>query len=55
MTFIALRKDGHQGAGIHRHTIHCDSPKPLTCFLLVLRSFGNPFAQSIKPAALKAS
>jgi len=55
MTYVALRQDGDEGAGVHEHAIHFDSPKPLKYFLFVLRSFGAPFAQPIKPAALKTS
>ena len=55
MTYVALRQDGNEGTSVHEHAIHFDSPKPLKYFLLVLRSFGAPFAQPIKPAALKTS
>jgi len=55
MAYVALRQDGDEGASVHEHAIHFDSPKPLKYFLFVLRSFGAPFAQPIKPAALKTS
>ena len=34
MTDVALQQDGDEGASVHEHAIHFDSPKPLKYFLV---------------------
>src|SRR5260370_37310922 len=55
MPFVALRQDGNQRPGVHEHAVHFEWPKPMKYFLFVLRSFGAPLTQPIKPAAWKRS